>query len=122
MKRLLIILFIYLLGGGGGQTTQAQTIEEVINELHDKLGLTPEEYIVTFKKLMTNFDEDVTGVSGMQLSSNTKCFYMMILYAFEYEDHVRRINNATDCQEKYDKYGVLLMYIAASTADRKSVV
>lgn len=114
MKRLLIIFFICLLGGG--QTTQAQTIGDDLNELYDKIGLTPDDYLLVYYKLLANFDRDVTGISGMQYSSHTRCFEIMIQYAYEYERHEKRINSAANCQEKYDLYGVLLMLIASSTA------
>lgn len=120
MKRLLIILFLCLIGTS--HNSQAQTLGDYFDMLDDLLdgeydeSVGPAEmFYGGFKELMGIIGEEMNESAGLQFSSYTKCLYMMILYALEYEKHVKRINEARDCEEKYDLYGVLLIYIASST-------
>lgn len=116
MKRLLIILFLCFAGNSyiGHAQHRERTGEEFIYKvIHEMLKtyIGDFDYGTTTADFLNEFKES----KGLQFSSYTKCLYMMILYALEYEKHVKRINEATDCEEKYDLYGVLLIYIASST-------
>lgn len=116
MKRLLIILFLCFAGNsyiGHAQETRTffDKLDDILDEEYDD-NISDEG----FGKLMDLLGDEFNESAGLQFSSYTKCLYLMILYALEYERHVKRINKATDCEEKYDLYGVLLIYIASSTA------
>lgn len=115
MKRLLIILFLCFAGNsyiGHAQETRTffDKLDDILDEEYDD-NISDEG----FGKLMDLLGDEFNERAGLQFSSYTKCLYLMILYALEYERHVKRINKATDCEEKYDLYGVLLIYIASST-------
>lgn len=116
MKRLLIIFFLCF--AGNSYNSQAQNLEEIIHVIHGGLGGEEgvEELLDGASGLLNTIGDEINESAGLQFSSYVKCLYMMIVYSLEYEHHVKRINEATDCEEKYDLYGVLLMYIASSTA------
>ena len=116
MKRLLIIFFLCI--AGNSYYSQAQTPEEIILLLRNEMGEQAYDELVDKTGGLLDFLklESKNSTAEFQFSSYTKCLYLMILYALEYEKHEKRINEATDCEEKYDLYGVLLIHIAASTA------
>lgn len=106
MKRLLIILFLCFAGNSYICKAQFPWGKDMSMDL-EKI----KEYLNAVPGSM--FEEPA---AGFQLSSHAKCFYLMILYSIEYNKQIDRIDNATDCQEKYDLYGILLIHIASSTA------
>lgn len=105
MKRLLIIFFLCI--ASNSYISQAQNLEDIFDKK-----------VMDIDAIVEMLESDGWGEppAGYQISSQAKCLYLMILYALEYDKHVERIHAATDCEEKYDLYGVLLIYIASSTA------
>lgn len=66
--------------------------------------------------LKKKFGEYTKGLDSLDMySSELKCIYLMVKYAFNYEEIKEETRNTALCKEKYDLYGMQLMAITSST-------